>query len=99
MKSFREHIAENSEADEVWTKEDLISLIREEDLDFEDIQEITELVTEIIEFGEFDDIEDEDLENLDYDFDNQWLDEKCHQKQKKMQRKKEKNQHLKKHKD
>jgi len=76
MKSFREHIKlQENEVEEVWTKQDLIDLINEEDLDFEDIQEITELITEIVEYGEFDDMEDADLESLDYDFDSQWANE------------------------
>jgi len=58
MKSFREMIEgktrdyENEDKD--WTKQDLIELIQEQDLDDDDIVEITELVMEIVEYDDFD---------------------------------------------
>lgn len=73
MRKFREMLLENSEIEESWSKEDLIQMIQEEDLDFEDIQEITELVMDIVDYGEFD---SDDFDHDNYDWDNhQWDDE------------------------
>jgi len=70
MKSFREMLEDKAQDyennDEDWTKQDLIELIQEQDLDGDDIAEITELVMEIIEYGEFDD-DDFDPDNFDWD--------------------------------
>ncbi len=70
MKSFREMLEDKAQDyennDEDWTKQDLIELIQEQDLDDDDIAEITELVMEIIEYGEFDD-DDFDPDNFDWD--------------------------------
>jgi len=71
-KTFRSMIVEQE--DENWSKEDLIQMIMEEDLTFEDIMEITELVEDIVEFGEFDDYSEDELDSVDWD---EWDDEDC----------------------
>lgn len=73
MKKFREMLLENSEIEESWSKEDLIQMIQEEDLDIEDIQEITELVIDIVDFGEFT-RDDFDYDNYDWD-NHEWDDD------------------------
>lgn len=72
MKRFREMLLENSEIEESWTKEDLIQMIQEEDLDNDDVQEITELVIDIIDYGDFD---ADDFDADSYDWDNHQWDE------------------------
>ena len=96
MKKFREMIKEMDSTigiDEQWTKEDLIELIKESDLDFDDIMEITDLVIDIIEYGDYDDMSDEELDNYDWDaddYDYDWdddddsIDEKMSNKAKRM---------------
>ena len=95
MKKFREMIKEMDSTigiDEQWTKEDLIELIKESDLDFDDIMEITDLVIDIIEYGDYDDMSDEELDNYNWDADDynydwdedDFIDEKMSNKAKKM---------------
>jgi len=70
MRSFREILEDKAQEyennDKDWTKQDLIELIQEQDLDDDDIAEITELVMEIVEYGDFDG-EDFDHDNFDWD--------------------------------
>ena len=72
MKSFREMLEDKTQDyvndDREWTKQDLIELIQEQDLDDDDIVEITELVMEIVEYGDFDG-DDFDWDNYDWDDD------------------------------
>ena len=95
MKKFREMIKEMDSTigvDEQWTKEDLIEMIKESDLDFNDIMEITDLVTDIVEYGDYDDMSDEELDNYNWDADDynydwdedDFIDEKMSNKAKKM---------------
>ena len=73
MRTFREILSESEvEIDENWTKEDLINLIQEEDLDQDDIAEITELVMDIVEWGEFDNLSDEEIDSFDWDSWDSW---------------------------
>jgi len=70
MKSFRELI-EDAKEDYLddnlnWTKQDLITLIQEQDLGDDDIQEITELVIDMVEYSEFEDLSDEEFEDIDW---------------------------------
>jgi len=70
MRSFREILEDKAQdyenEDRDWTKQDLIELIQEQDLDDDDISEITELVLEIVEYGDFDG-DDFDPDNFDWD--------------------------------
>ena len=92
MKRFREMIKEMDSTisnDEQWTKEDLIEMIRESDLNINDIIEITDLVADIIEYGAYDDLSDEELEDYDwelddYDWDDDSIDEKMSNKAKRI---------------
>jgi len=63
VRSFRELI----ENEEIWTKQDLIDLIKEEDLSEDDISEITELIYDIAEYNyyEFDNDLAEKMSNSD----------------------------------
>jgi hypothetical protein len=88
MRTFREILedkAQDYEDDKDWSKQDLIELIQEQDLDEDDIAEITELVMEIIEYGDFDgddfDGNNFDWDNYDWDEDEE-LDEKMTNKAK-----------------
>ena len=90
MKSFRELTEDKAQDyennDEDWTKQDLIELIQEQDLDADDIAEITELVMEIVEYGDFDgddfNADDFDWDGYDWD-DTDNLDERMSNKAKK----------------
>jgi len=90
MKSFRELTEDKAQDyennDEDWTKQDLIELIQEQDLDADDIAEITELVMEIVEYGDFDgddfNADDFDWDGYDWD-DTDDLDERMSNKAKK----------------
>lgn len=90
MRKFREMIKEGFDQEESWTKEDLIKLIQEEELNHDDIMEITDLVEDILEYGAYDDLSDEELDNYDwdtddydYDWDDDSVDEKMSNKAKK----------------
>jgi hypothetical protein len=91
MRSFREILEDKAQdyenEDRDWTKQDLIELIQEQDLDDDDISEITELVLEIVEYGDFDgddfDPDNFDWDNYDWDDDIDDIDERMSNKAKK----------------
>jgi len=77
-KNYFRNLVESME-EENWTKQDLINLIIEEDLDEFDIRDITDFVIEIVEENE----ENEEDDDFDDDFDDENIDEKMSNKAKK----------------